>query len=166
MGLFDRFKKRVKEVAEEVDSDALTAMEDSEEGVAALESSKHIEEDWEDNASEIEEERFEEPTAESLDDDWDDWDDEDGGDTGNEALSNELGWFVHRLHVVLGGNVSNLFDKAEEGFALNRPAGLDQVSNSLGPGQGEEECGLHALGFDSAKDMDVLHWSLQMYNLR
>ena len=46
MGLFDRFKKRVKEVAEEVDSDALTAMEDSEEGVAALESSKQIEEDW------------------------------------------------------------------------------------------------------------------------
>ena len=56
MGLFDRFKKRVKEVAEDVDSDALTAMEDSEEGAAALESSKHIEEDWEDDVPEIEEE--------------------------------------------------------------------------------------------------------------
>ena len=86
------------------------------------------------------------------------------GDTGNEALSNELGWFVHRLHVVLGGNVNNLFDNADEGFALNHPAGLDTVGNSLGPG--EEEFGLHALGFVSAKDMDVLHWSLQMYNLR
>ena len=77
MGLFDRFKKRVKEVAEEVDSDALTAMEDSEEGAAALESSKHVEEDWEDDVPEIEEERFEEPVVESSDDDWDDWDDED-----------------------------------------------------------------------------------------
>ena len=77
MGLFDRFKKRVKEVAEEVDSDALTAMEDSEEGVAALESSKQIEEDWEDDVPEIVEEKFEEPSVESSDDDWDDWDDED-----------------------------------------------------------------------------------------
>ena len=31
MGLFDRFKKRVIEVAEEVDSEALTAVEDSED---------------------------------------------------------------------------------------------------------------------------------------
>ena len=77
MGLFDRFKKRVKEVAEEVDSDALTAMEDSEEGAAALESSKHVEEDWEEDVPEIEEESFDEPVAEPSDDDWDDWDDED-----------------------------------------------------------------------------------------
>ena len=78
MGLFDRFKKRVKEVAEEVDSDALTAMEDSEEGVAALESSKHIEEDWEDDVFDVEDESTEEgPPAESSDDDWDDWDDDD-----------------------------------------------------------------------------------------
>ena len=100
----------------------------------------------------------------SENDDWDDWDDEDGGDTGNEALSNELGWFVHRLHVALGGNVNNLFDKAEDSFATDQPAGLDTVGNSLGPGEGD--CGLHALGFVGAKDMDVLHWSLQMYNLR
>ena len=32
MGLFDRFKRRVQEVAEDVDSDELTATEDSEEG--------------------------------------------------------------------------------------------------------------------------------------
>jgi fused signal recognition particle receptor len=74
MGLFDRFKKRVKEVAEEVDSEALTAVEDSEEGIAAMETSRYIEEDWEEETFE---EEFEEPTpSESQDDDWDDWDDE------------------------------------------------------------------------------------------
>ena len=74
MGLFDRFKKRVKEVAEEVDSEALTAVEDSEEGIAAIETSRFIEEDWEEETLE---EEVEEPTPiESQDDDWDDWDDE------------------------------------------------------------------------------------------
>ena len=73
MGLFDRFKKRVKEVAEEVDSEALTAVEDSEEGIAAIETSRFIEEDWEEETLE---EEVEEPTPiESQDDDWDDWDD-------------------------------------------------------------------------------------------
>ena len=71
MGLFDRFKKRVQEVAEEVDSDALTADADSQEGKAAIEVSKHIEEDWEED---IEDEPIvEEPQVESIDDDWDDW---------------------------------------------------------------------------------------------
>lgn len=74
MGLFDRFKKRVKEVAEEVDSEALTAVEDSEEGIAAIETSRYTEEDWEEETLE---EEVEEPTpSESQDDDWDDWDDE------------------------------------------------------------------------------------------
>ena len=74
MGLFDRFKKRVQEVAEEVDSDALTADADSQEGKAAIEVSKHIEEDWEED---IEDEPIvEEPQVEPADDDWDDWDDE------------------------------------------------------------------------------------------
>ena len=77
MGLFDRFKKRVKEVAEEVDSEALTAAEDSAEGKLALKTSAVHEDEWEDADTEeldqtlppIEEEKFE-------DDDWDDWDDE------------------------------------------------------------------------------------------
>lgn len=77
MGLFDRFKKRVKEVAEEVDSEALTATEDSAEGKLALKTSAVHEDEWEDADTEeldqtlppIEEEKFE-------DDDWDDWDDE------------------------------------------------------------------------------------------
>jgi len=74
MGLFDRFKKRVQEVAEEIDSEALTADADSQEGKAAIEVSKHIEEDWEED---IEEEIIEEePQSEASDDDWDDWDDE------------------------------------------------------------------------------------------
>ncbi|MEC7273288.1 MAG: signal recognition particle receptor subunit alpha, partial [Candidatus Thermoplasmatota archaeon] len=74
MGLFDRFKKRVQEVAEEVDSDALTADADSQEGKAAIEVSKHIEEDWEED---IEDDPIvEEPEVETVDDDWEDWDDE------------------------------------------------------------------------------------------
>ena len=78
MGLFDRFKKRVQEVAEEVDSDALTADADSQEGIAAIEVSKHIEEDWDE---EIEDEPIvEEPQVEPVDDDWDDWDDEEEDD--------------------------------------------------------------------------------------
>ena len=52
MGLFDRFKKRVQEVAEEVDSEALTADADSQAGKAAIEVSKHIEEDWEEDIEE------------------------------------------------------------------------------------------------------------------
>jgi len=74
MGLFDRFKKRVQEVAEEVDSDALTADADSQEGKAAIEVSKHIEEDWEEDVED--EPIVEEPQVEPVDDDWDDWDDE------------------------------------------------------------------------------------------
>ena len=78
MGLFDRFKKRVQEVAEEVDSDALTADADSQEGKAAIEVSKHIEEDWEED---IEDDPIvEEPQVETVDDDWEDWDDEEEDD--------------------------------------------------------------------------------------
>tara|TARA_B000000532_G_scaffold244139_1_gene242609 strand:- start:1413 stop:2774 length:1362 start_codon:yes stop_codon:yes gene_type:complete len=78
MGLFDRFKKRVQEVAEEVDSDALTADADSQEGKAAIEVSKHIEEDWEED---IEDDPIvEEPEVETVDDDWEDWDDEEEDD--------------------------------------------------------------------------------------
>ena len=73
MGLFDRFKKRVKEVAEEVDSDALTAVEDSEEAAAALKSLTPIEEEWEEDVPEVGYEPNEETVIESQDDDWDDW---------------------------------------------------------------------------------------------
>lgn len=77
MGLFDRFKKRVKEVAEEIDSDALTANEESAEGKAALEASNPVNEEWEDDVFEAQEELPEVvDTTSSSDDDWDDWDDE------------------------------------------------------------------------------------------
>ena len=75
MGFFDRFKKRVKEVADETDMDALTAEEgtqEAEEAIASLppEPIEEVEE-W-DNLSEIEA-----PVEEQADDDeWDDWDDE------------------------------------------------------------------------------------------
>lgn len=76
MGLFDRFKKRVKEVAEEIDSDALTANEESTEGKAALEASNPVDEEWEDDVFEAQEELPEvADTTSSSDDDWDDWDD-------------------------------------------------------------------------------------------
>lgn len=40
MGLFDRFRKRVHEVAEQTDADALSADEGSEEALAALASAE------------------------------------------------------------------------------------------------------------------------------
>jgi fused signal recognition particle receptor len=73
MGFFDRFKKRVQEVADETDLDALTAEEGTQEAEEAITSSLSlsVEEEW-DDLTEIEE-----PVKESTDDDdWDDWDEE------------------------------------------------------------------------------------------
>ena len=42
MGLFDRFKRRVKEVAEEVDTDSLTVGEDSEEAQEIISSKQQV----------------------------------------------------------------------------------------------------------------------------
>lgn len=74
MGLFDRFKRRVQEVAEEVDSEELTATVDSDEGQVALQTATEIEEDWEEEPLSEPEELPAEPTQ--SDDEWDDWDDE------------------------------------------------------------------------------------------
>jgi fused signal recognition particle receptor len=76
MGFFDRFKKRVKEVADETDMDALTAEEgtqEAEEAIASLPPEPIEEEEEWDNISEIEA-PVEEQAADE--DDWDDWDDE------------------------------------------------------------------------------------------
>ena len=73
MGFFDRFKKRVKEVADETDMDALTAEEGTQEAEEAIAAAppEPIEEEW-DDITEIEA-----PVEEQADDDdWDDWDDE------------------------------------------------------------------------------------------
>ncbi|MDP6906909.1 MAG: signal recognition particle-docking protein FtsY [Candidatus Thalassarchaeaceae archaeon] len=74
MGFFDRFRKRVKEVAEDTDLESLTVEEDSAEGIEALATptpSEQVEEDW-DNIEEIE------APVEIADqeEDWDDWDEE------------------------------------------------------------------------------------------
>ena len=69
MGFFDRFRKRVKEVADDTDLDALTAEEGSEEAEQTISeiSSPTEEEEW-DDISEIEAPVDEpEPTE---DDDW------------------------------------------------------------------------------------------------
>ena len=74
MGFFDRFRKRVKEVADDTDLDALTAEEGSEDAEQITpETSTPVEEEW-DDISEIEA-PTEEPES-TPDDDWDDWDDE------------------------------------------------------------------------------------------
>ena len=88
MGLFDRFRKRVHEVAEQTDADALSADEGSEEAQAALvaagqqsHSPSHASvqepssppgeavEEWEDLDAL-------DPVETTPDDDWDEWDDE------------------------------------------------------------------------------------------
>ncbi len=71
MGFFDRFRKRVQEVADETDFDELTAEEGTEEAPTPPPSDV-MEDEW-DELNEIE------PTTLVLpsdDDDWDDWDDE------------------------------------------------------------------------------------------
>lgn len=78
MGLFDRFRKRVNEVVEEADTNSLSAEEDSDEAIEALnhQQSDEIAEqegDWEE-IEEIEETLPEQMIDEqSEDDDWDDW---------------------------------------------------------------------------------------------
>ena len=89
MGLFDRFRKRVTEVASEVDTDALSAEADTKEAQEALESAQkpspeppapieqnqviepEVEEEWEDLEALDESESLESPSE-----DWDDFDEE------------------------------------------------------------------------------------------
>ena len=71
MGFFDRFRKRVQEVADETDFDELTAEEGSEEAPTPPPSDV-VEDEW-DELNEIEPTT---PAPSSDDDDWDDWDDE------------------------------------------------------------------------------------------
>ena len=74
MGLFDRFRKRVHEVAGEVDDAALSVEEASEEAKALLNQPvASEEEDWDD----VDEEPVQPATQEAdADDDWDTWDDD------------------------------------------------------------------------------------------
>ena len=68
MGLFDRFKRKVKEAAEEVDIDAILADEESEEGKEAVRSREIIE-----PKKQVEVAESSSPII-KKNDDWDDWD--------------------------------------------------------------------------------------------
>ncbi len=73
MGFFDRFRKRVKEVVDDTDLDALTTEEDSEEAEQAIaETTPPVEEEWND-LLEIE---IPPEAPEPIEEEWDDWDDE------------------------------------------------------------------------------------------
>ncbi|MDG1525406.1 MAG: signal recognition particle-docking protein FtsY [Candidatus Thalassarchaeaceae archaeon] len=72
MGFFDRFKKRVKEVVDETDLDALTAEVGTQEAEEVTTPPPEIKEEW-DNIVEIQAPIEE---SEPADDEWDDWDDE------------------------------------------------------------------------------------------
>ena len=77
MGLFDKFRKKVRDAASEVDEESLSAEDGSEEAIQAMNQHQPItqnnpEEDWEefDESEELE-------LPATKEDDWDDWDDED-----------------------------------------------------------------------------------------
>ena len=77
MGLFDRFRSRVRDAAEQIDVEQMLASEDTEEAQQAIKkasvmhSVEESEEGWEE---EVEYAPVEQP--ESQDDDWDDWDED------------------------------------------------------------------------------------------
>jgi len=74
MGFFDRFRKRVKEVVDETDLDALTAEEGSEEAEQIITETIPLTVEESNEITEIEA-PIEQPVS-SGEDDWDDWDDE------------------------------------------------------------------------------------------
>jgi len=75
MGLFDKFRKRVKQVAEDTDIDALTADEGSEEAAAAIDSGDRLREQAHDE-QEVSEQPPKTAPTEAKNDDWDEIDDE------------------------------------------------------------------------------------------
>ena len=73
MGLFDRFRKRVQEVAEEADDKALSVEASSEEAQSLLDKPQPpVEEEWEDVDAVVE---TVQPVVEE-EDEWDSWDDD------------------------------------------------------------------------------------------
>ena len=76
MGLFDRFRKRVHEVAEETDDAALSVEEASEEAQALLNQPAAPEEDDWDDVDEEPAQPMVQETDTDDDDDWDTWDDD------------------------------------------------------------------------------------------
>ena len=79
MGLFDRFRKRIHEVADETDGEALSVEADSEEAKAYLDSKEQASspsEDWEDLDTEGGSFQPADPGPNESDDEWDTWDDD------------------------------------------------------------------------------------------
>ena len=76
MGLFDRFRKRIHEVADETDQDALSVDAASEEAKELLQPTPQIqpEEEW-DDLENLESTPEAAPETDG-DDDWDTWDDD------------------------------------------------------------------------------------------
>ena len=78
MGLFDKFRSRVKEVASEVDESALSAEEDSAEAQAALQAAEQAriaqQQAQQQRMQEIQSQEVSEPVQEDDDDDWEDLD--------------------------------------------------------------------------------------------
>ncbi len=73
MGLFDRFRKRVQEVAEEADDQALSVEASSDEAQSLLDKPQPpVEEEWEDVDAVVE---TVQPVVEE-EDEWDSWDDD------------------------------------------------------------------------------------------
>jgi fused signal recognition particle receptor len=73
MGLFDRFRSRVKEVAEEIDLDGLTAEAGSDEAEKAIAAAEALQGEEE---NEVEQIQTPVEPPKPAEDEWDEWDDE------------------------------------------------------------------------------------------
>ena len=77
MGLFDRFRKRIHEVADETDDDALSVEATSEEAQHLLQEASSPptdqDEDWDDVDEVV---QLPETVEQESDDDWETWDDD------------------------------------------------------------------------------------------
>ncbi|MEK9730624.1 MAG: signal recognition particle-docking protein FtsY [Candidatus Poseidoniales archaeon] len=88
MGLFDKFRSRVREAANEINEDEMLAAEESQEGQEALQAAMEVASDLEqhveheeaqdhDDDDEEEWDEIEEPPSTPDEEDWDDWEDDD-----------------------------------------------------------------------------------------
>jgi fused signal recognition particle receptor len=88
MGLFDKFRSRVREAANEINEDEMLAAEESQEGQEALQAAMEVVSDLEqheeheeaqdhDDDDEEEWDEIEEPPSTPDEEEWDDWEDDD-----------------------------------------------------------------------------------------
>ena len=84
MGLFDRFKRRVKEVADEVNTEDLTVTEDSTEGQEIIAAQNQVQEETHQSRQSLT--HNQEDIIQTDDDDWE-FSAEEGSDEAIEALT-------------------------------------------------------------------------------